>query len=207
MAQIPGSIPVTGFIAPTDSTDTYPVTDAIYGVDGYRSVSDKTERNNITLERRREGMLVYTQDTKDVWRLLEEPWSFNDSDWQLFISSGATSFLSGGTNNYTLSGSTDVNINSVVDGDYLVYNNGNWINLSETEIYFTATTDNQTYFVNQLPTQPYFPTRTECWVNGQKQRYGLTNDFVLSGVTNRDFVWNNNSFVLNTTDEINLIYL
>ena len=56
--QIPGAIPVTGFIGPTDSNDTYAVTDALYGVDGYRSVSGITVRNAITQERRREGMLV-----------------------------------------------------------------------------------------------------------------------------------------------------
>ena len=37
--QIQGAIPVTGFLGPTDSLDTYAVTDAIYGIDGYRSVS------------------------------------------------------------------------------------------------------------------------------------------------------------------------
>ena len=55
MAQIPGSIPVTGFIGPTDSNDTYAVTDALYGIDGLRSVTGSTQRNLISIERRREG--------------------------------------------------------------------------------------------------------------------------------------------------------
>jgi len=48
MAQIPGSVRVAGFIAPTDSNDTYPVTDSIYGKGGYREVADITARDAIT---------------------------------------------------------------------------------------------------------------------------------------------------------------
>jgi len=75
MAAIQGAIPVTGFMGPTDSNDTYAVTDAIYGIDGYRSVSAITARNDISIERRREGMLVYTQNDQNIWQLLPAPWS------------------------------------------------------------------------------------------------------------------------------------
>jgi hypothetical protein len=119
MAKIQGSIPVTGFIGPTDSNDTYAVTDAIYGIDGYRSVSATTVRNSISTERRREGMLVYTQDDQNVWQLLPPPWNGTDSDWKLFISSGATSVLTASTvsGNYlplsggTVSGGTNFSTN------------------------------------------------------------------------------------------------
>jgi len=113
MSTIPGAIPVTGFIGPTDSNDTYAVTDAIFGIDGYRSVSAITARNTITLERRREGMLVYTQDDKNIWQLLQGPWTFTNSDWKLFISSAATSSLSGNSGFLSLSGGT-------ITGDTLV---------------------------------------------------------------------------------------
>ena len=53
MAVIPGVIPVTGFIGPTDDQDVYAVTDARYGVDGLRNVADSTDRNAIPFERRR----------------------------------------------------------------------------------------------------------------------------------------------------------
>ena len=95
MSAIQGAIPVTGFLGPTDSLDTYAVTDAIYGIDGYRSVSAITARNTISTERRREGMLVYTQDDQNVWQLLPAPWSGINADWKLFISSAATASLSG----------------------------------------------------------------------------------------------------------------
>jgi hypothetical protein len=103
---IPGSIPVTGFIGPTDSNDTYAVTDAIYGIDGFRSVSAITARNAITTERRREGMLVYTQADQNVWQLLPEPWSGTNADWKLFISSAATASLTATTGFLSLSGGT-----------------------------------------------------------------------------------------------------
>lgn len=114
MSIIPGAIPVTGFLGPTDSNDTYAVTDAIYGVDGYRSVSAITARNSITLERRREGMLVYTQNDNNVWQLLDGPWDFSDSDWRLFISSSATQSLTATTSFLSLSGGS-------VSGDTTFY--------------------------------------------------------------------------------------
>jgi hypothetical protein len=58
MVQIPGSIRVTGFIAPTDSTDVYKTHAEEYGGGGYRTVTNFTERNNIPDDRRKEGMLV-----------------------------------------------------------------------------------------------------------------------------------------------------
>lgn len=90
MALIPGAIPVTGFIGPTDSTDTYAVTDALYGIDGLRNVEDNTERNAITAERRRKGMIVGTKVDGKYWKLIiDSPWAFDDTDWELFIDSGS----------------------------------------------------------------------------------------------------------------------
>lgn len=69
MAQIPGGVRFTGFVAPSDSTDTYPVIDNIYGKGGYREVANTTERDSITVERRREGMLVYVQNIHSIYVL------------------------------------------------------------------------------------------------------------------------------------------
>jgi hypothetical protein len=40
-----GSIPLTGFIAPTDTMDTYPVFDAMFGIDGIKNVPDLNALN------------------------------------------------------------------------------------------------------------------------------------------------------------------
>jgi len=69
MAIIPGGVKVAGFISPSDTTDTYPVVDPIYGIGGYREVADITERDAITIPRRRAGMLVLTQNNFIVWQL------------------------------------------------------------------------------------------------------------------------------------------
>ncbi len=126
MAYIPGSIPVTGFIGPTDDSDAYAVTDAIYGIDGYRSLSSTTVRNAITTERRREGMLVYTQSDQNVWQLLPEPWTGADADWKLFISSAATSTLTAVTTASNGLTKTDNNITlgGTLSGDTFIDNSG-----------------------------------------------------------------------------------
>lgn len=105
-----------------------------------------------------------------------------------------------------LSGLTDTNLSSLNSGDTLTYVNNTWVNLSTVNIYLNVSFDGQTYFSSQLPTQPSLPSQTECWVNGQKQRYGVIHDFVLSGSTSQDFVWVSSDFDLNTTDEINVKY-
>jgi hypothetical protein len=90
MAVIPGVIPVTGFIGPTDDQDVYAVTDALYGVDGLRNVADSTARNAIPFERRRTGMIVGTQNNLKYWKLLPPTvgspateWVYDDTDWDL----------------------------------------------------------------------------------------------------------------------------
>ena len=58
MPEIPGSVSVTGFVAPTDSADTYPSHSEEYGKGGYRSVDTITDRDAIPAARRKAGMAV-----------------------------------------------------------------------------------------------------------------------------------------------------
>jgi hypothetical protein len=88
MAAIPGTIRVTGPIAPTDTTDVYASHMARWGQGGVRSVADKPARNAITTERREAGMLVFTLDTSEYWRLLPAPWDGTNADWVLFTGGG-----------------------------------------------------------------------------------------------------------------------
>lgn len=97
MASIPGSVRFAGFIAPTDSTDTFPVFKPIYGLGGLRTVASIAERNAITTQRREDGMIVYvTADT--IYYKLES--GLTNSDWTVFNSGSANGYflpLSGGT--------------------------------------------------------------------------------------------------------------
>ena len=104
---IPGTVTLTGPIAPTSTGDTYPVFDATYGLDGLRSVSTNAARNAIPNDRRRAGMLVgvASGSTATYWRLLSSPWTGTDSDWTIF-NNGTDIFISGMTfnpANYNLS--------------------------------------------------------------------------------------------------------
>jgi hypothetical protein len=69
MSTIAGSVRVTGYVAPSDSTDVYAAHDEEYGAGGYRSVIDLLSRDAITLPRRKEGMLVYVKSTGITYQL------------------------------------------------------------------------------------------------------------------------------------------
>lgn len=79
MSQIPGSVRLTGFIAPTDSSDTYPVTDPKWGLGGLRKVANITERDAISSLRRELGMFVYVIE-EDTYYTLKT--GLNNSDWE-----------------------------------------------------------------------------------------------------------------------------
>ena len=79
MAKIPGGVAFSGFIAPTDDTDDYPVTDTVWGKGGLRTVNNLTERDAITEKRRVVGMLVYTVSDGKTWQLQG---GITNGDWQ-----------------------------------------------------------------------------------------------------------------------------
>jgi hypothetical protein len=88
MPNIPGSVPIGGFIAPYAATDTYATQDSIYGRGGLREVATYVDRNAITADRRRPGMLVCVQADATYWRLLPGPWTYTNTDWVAFNTGG-----------------------------------------------------------------------------------------------------------------------
>ena len=64
MAEIEGGVRVGGFISPSDSEDTYPVVDPIYGIGGFRVVDTLLSKYAIPYARRRVGMIVRVQSNK-----------------------------------------------------------------------------------------------------------------------------------------------
>ena len=85
MAQIPGSVPLTGKVAPTDDTDTFATHVDIYGEGGYMTVANTTERDAITSERRKQGMAVFVNDTNEMYILQD---GVTNADWVLFSGGG-----------------------------------------------------------------------------------------------------------------------
>lgn len=68
-AAIPGTIPITAPIAPTDTADTFPSHLSLYGKGGFRSVLDLSERDGIPTPRREAGMQVYVQSQRTIYVL------------------------------------------------------------------------------------------------------------------------------------------
>jgi hypothetical protein len=94
MSQIPGTN-VAARIVPFDTLDTYASHDAQYGRDGWRSVADINERDAITDQRRKEGMIAYVQYDQTAYMLVG---GIDNSNWVPFpvaSVSGAGSILSG----------------------------------------------------------------------------------------------------------------
>lgn len=121
MASIPGGVRFTGFVAPSDSTDTYAVIDPIYGKGGYREVADVTERDAITTARRRLGMMVYVQGTDKFYYLKT---GLTNSDWVEFASGGVS-----GTVNVDHGGT---GLTSVVTGRLLFGNDSTTLSTSSS---------------------------------------------------------------------------
>lgn len=81
MAQIPGSVPLTGKVAPTDTTDTFATHIDIYGEGGYMTVANQAERDAITTERRKQGMAVFQNSTNEMYILQG---GVANTNWTLF---------------------------------------------------------------------------------------------------------------------------
>jgi len=90
---IAGTVQLTGQVAPTALTDTYPTHDATYGLDGMRSVADHATRNLIPAARSRQGMFVVTQNDLLTWQLNTATPTGTDADWTQFVSGGGASSI------------------------------------------------------------------------------------------------------------------
>lgn len=96
MADIPNSIAFTGLIAPTSTTDRFPVTNPKYGLGGLRTVQALTGSDenlyDIPVERRELGMLAYVVDVDKFYILKDNiPNDLsNNGNWEVAEFSGPT---------------------------------------------------------------------------------------------------------------------
>ena len=95
--SLSGGVEVFGFISPSDTTDTYPVIDPLYGIDGLRNVDLLNDLNNIPTLRRRAGMVVGISGGTTYYKLNSPPWTNTLSDWSIFNSGGGSGTFTGGT--------------------------------------------------------------------------------------------------------------
>ena len=113
MAKLQGTI-LASKIVPTDSLDTYATHDDKYGRGGHRSVDTIVERDEITPERRKEGMTVYVKENKTKY-ILEN--GIENANWKVDSSGGgsgggAVDSVAGKTGVVTLT-KDDVGLNNV----------------------------------------------------------------------------------------------
>lgn len=86
MAKINGLV-VASRIVPTDDLDRYPTHDADYGRGGQRSVATLLDRDAVSADRRKEGMLVWVAETGIEYRLVG---GITNSDWVEATSNGTS---------------------------------------------------------------------------------------------------------------------
>lgn len=84
MAKYPGGVTVSGYIAPSDTLDTYATHKAKFGQGGYRSVLDIAERDLITDIRREIGMVAYVISEDKEYRLVG---GIENINWKEIIAS------------------------------------------------------------------------------------------------------------------------
>jgi len=130
MAKIPGSVQVTGFFAPTDSLDTYGVSDPRWGIGGFSTWAQLTDILNIPRPRRRVGMLVYNQNsdgndalTAGYYKLINDPTNDPDvteaSDWESFgvgSGTGLEKVTKNGKSGWRYVGRPSANYGGIGDG-------------------------------------------------------------------------------------------
>ena len=81
---ISGTVTVSGIVAPTSTSDTYPVTDPKYGLGGLRSITGGVgdALTDISSARREEGMMVYVSNTSKYYKLVG---GIADVNWTEFV--------------------------------------------------------------------------------------------------------------------------
>ena len=132
--SLSGGVEVFGFISPSDTTDTYPVIDPLYGIDGLRNVDLLSDLNTIPTLRRRAGMVVGVSGGTTYYKLNLPPWTNTLSDWSVFNSGGS----SGGT----------------LSGDYLPLSGGTVSGGTQFTNGLSANTISATTYFN-LPTDVF----------------------------------------------------
>lgn len=106
MAQIPGTN-LSDKIVPNDTNDIFATHDEIYGKGGWRSVQSISERDLITTDRRKEGMVVNVLDDNKAYQLKN---GILNTNWVELYSSSTN--INGLYGNITLIGSSSILISS-----------------------------------------------------------------------------------------------
>jgi hypothetical protein len=76
-----GGVGIMGYISPMNENDTYAVIDPLYGIDGLRNVESISDMLDIPEERRRAGMIVGVLEEDKYYKLKNDNWVGDITDW------------------------------------------------------------------------------------------------------------------------------
>ena len=76
-----GGVGIMGYISPMNQNDTYAVIDPLYGIDGLRNVETISDMLDISEERRRAGMIVGVLEEDKYYKLKNDNWVGDITDW------------------------------------------------------------------------------------------------------------------------------
>lgn len=134
MTELKGTVLASG-IVPGTTEDKFPTHYAEYGKGGFRTVNNKTERDNIPEERREEGMLVYvTNDDSKVhtYQYINGKWekaSLNSSGIPIYNQSKRKELGDSAEDDYIFIPSEEDLEGEIVNNTYTTQGNGSYLDI------------------------------------------------------------------------------
>ncbi len=142
-----------GYISPMNENDTYAVIDPLYGIDGLRNVETISDMLDIPEERRRAGMIVGVLEEDKYYKLKNDNWVGDITDWMelSLVDVGGLRTVS------TINAMLDIPVESRVAGmityvadqnKYYKLNSPEWVGdiTDWTELYLVGVDEKQTDF-------------------------------------------------------------
>ena len=186
MAKLQGTI-LASKIVPTDSLDTYATHEDKYGRGGHRSVDTIVERDEISPERRKEGMTVYVKENKTKY-ILES--GIENINWKVDSSGGG----SGGDGNVAFESLTPEQALSIeilnkqlLDGSQ----NGDYSNFDLSVLNDNEWSGSPVYSGKIIPI-----TDAELLSRGLVNWAYLTRGVKFNGIYNQAFVYKHYDYVI-----------
>ena len=153
-----------GYISPMNQNDTYAVIDPLYGIDGLRNVETISDMLDIPEERRRAGMIVGVLEEDKYYKLKNDNWVGDITDWMELNLTGTGGLQSAPTLNTMIYLPEQNRVSGMIsyvseEDKYYKLNEGPWANdLTDwTELYLVGVNEKQSdysYSDKEIPDGP-----------------------------------------------------